>query len=446
MAARDMTRGSIQKHLLYYAVPMVLGNIMQLTYNAADSIIIGKNLGEAALAAVSVSNPIMTVMILGASGVGIGASVIMSRFYGAGKTEDLKREFSTTIIFGTLFSLAVFAAGICFAGELLRWIKVPAESFDMALVYLRTAFVGFLFTFQYNILSSALRAIGDSRTSVRFLGISCGINICLDLLFVAVMPLGVLGAGLATVISEAVSAALCVLWIRRHIPILALKKEEFTIDRGLLAETVKNGALTALQQAAQPVGKVLIQSTINAQGVIAIDAFNGVCRVDDYACIPAQSLGSAIMTCTAQNRGAGNKQRVEQTLRRGLTSACCYFPVIFLATAVLKTPAMRLLAPDGSREIVEMGTAYLAVKMWFFIMPCLTNAIQGFFRGMGSMTVVLIATVIQISVRTVCVSLWVPQIGIVGEAYACFAGWACMLVFECTLYFKRRRTVWKTEL
>ncbi len=439
MAKTDMTHGSITRHLLKYTVPMVLGNIMQLTYNAADSIIISKNLGQDALAAVSVSEPIMTVMVLGASGMGIGASVLMSRFYGARDRERLRREFSTTLIFGLFFSLAVFLAGLLLAPRLLRWIKAPEESFQMALTYLRIIFVGFLFTFQYNILSSALRAIGDSRTSVWFLGISCGINICLDLLFVAALHMGVAGAGLATVIAEAVSVALCILWIERRVPDLSLRRGDIGVDRELLRETVKNGALTALQQAAQPVGKVLIQGTINLQGVVAIDAFNGACRIDDYARIPTQSLGSAIMTCTAQNRGAGETERVRKTLRRGLVIALCYYPIIFVIVQLLKGPAMRLLSPDGSTAIVEAGVAYLAVKAWFFIMPGLTNAIQGFFRGLGSMTVVLVSTIIQISIRTVCVIAWVPKMGIVGEAYACFAGWLCMLVFEFGVYFIRKK-------
>lgn len=434
-----MTRGSITKHLLKYTVPMVLGNVMQLTYNAADSIIIGKNLGEDALAAVSVSDPIMTVMVLGASGMGIGASVLMSRFYGAKEREKLRREFSTTIIFGAVFSLCVFLLGILFAPQLLRLIRAPESSFDMALTYLRIIFVGFLFTFQYNILSSALRAIGDSRTSVWFLGISCGINICLDLLFVAALHMGVAGAGLATVIAEGVSVALCILWIERRVPDLSLRREDIAVDGALLKETVKNGALTALQQAAQPVGKLLIQRTINLQGVVAVDAFNGACRIDDYGRIPTQSLGSAIMTCTAQNRGAGESERVRKTLRRGLIIALGYYPIICGLVLLLKSPAMRLLSPDGNAEIVAMGVSYLAVKAWFFIMPGFTNAIQGFFRGMGSMTVVLISTIIQISVRTLCVLAWVPKIGIVGEAYACAAGWTCMLIFEFGVYFVRKK-------
>lgn len=437
---RDMTRGGISRHLIQYAVPMILGNILQLTYNAADSVIIGKCLGEEALAAVSTSNPVMTIMVLGASGIGIGASVIMSRLYGAEELGRLKREFSTTVIFSTFFSLLVFLGGFLLAGDILTWIHTPAEAFAMAVTYLRIIFVGFLFTFQYNILSHSIRSIGDSRSPVLFLGISCVLNVCLDLLFIAALHMGVSGAALATVLSEGVSAALCILWIRRRIPALRLTKKDLIVDRALLSETVRSGFLTALQQAAQPVGKVLIQSVINGQGTVAIGAFNAVCRVDDFACIPAQSMGNAIMTCTAQNRGAGIRERVKQSLRKGLLIALCYFPVICGLTLLFRKPVMRLLSPDGSAAMIGMGIGYLGVKAWFFIMPCVLNAIQGYFRGLGHMAVVLAATVIQISVRTVCVFFWVPAIGITGEAYACFAGWMCQLIFEliCLRSFRPR--------
>ena len=432
----DMTKGSISRHLIRYAIPMILGNILQLTYNAVDSVIIGKCLGEEALAAVSTSNPVMTIMILGASGLGIGASVIMSRFYGAKDLEGFRKEFSTTVLFTTFLSFVLFLAGMILSPHILRWINTPAEAYDMAKQYLRIVFVGFLFTFQFNILSHAMRSIGDSKTPVLFLGISCGINIGMDLLFVALLHLGVAGAGLATVISQAISVVLCILWIRKKIPEMRLTRSEYIIDRVLLKETVRSGFLTALQQAAQPVGKVLIQSVINAQGVIAIGAFNAVCRVDDFACIPSQSIGSGIMTCTAQNRGAGNRERVRASFKKGLIVALCYFPIICSATLLLKRAAMKLLTPNESIAMAEAGIAYLSVKAWFFIMPCINNALQGYFRGLGKMTIVLISTLIQISIRTVLVYLLVPKIGITGEAYACFIGWVCMAIFEWGyLYF-----------
>lgn len=435
---RKMTEGSIANHLIAYALPMILGNILQLTYNAVDSIIIGKFLGEESLAAVSTANPIMTIMVLGASGIGIGASVLMSKFYGAGDDVSLKREFSTTVIFSCFFSFAVFLIGILLSARFLVWINTPAEALSQAITYLRIIFVGFLFTFQYNIMSSALRAIGDSRTPVIFLSISCVLNIVLDLVFIRLLHLGVAGAALATTISEGVSAVCCVIYIYRHILVLQLSRRDLVLDSLLLKETLKIGSLTALQQAAQPVGKVLIQSVINAQGVIAIGAFNAVCRVDDFACIPAQSLGSGIMTCTAQNRGAALSDRVDETLKKGLLISLSYFPIICCVTLLIKSPVARLLTPDGSYEMAAMAVSYLSVKAWFFVMPCLTNAIQGYYRGMGKMNIVLIATLIQISIRALCVSFWVPKVGITGEAYACLTGWACMCVFEFGLLFRER--------
>lgn len=435
---RDMTEGSISRHLLAYAVPMIAGNILQLTYNAVDSVIIGKYLGEDALAAVGTANPVMTIMILGASGVSIGASVLISKFYGARDEKRLKKELSSTVIVGVFFSLLVFLAGYLLAGNILRWIHTPAAILPQARTYLRTIFFGFLFTFQYNVLSSALRGIGDSKTPVIFLALSCCVNVLLDLLFVGKCGMGVRGAGCATIVAEAISVLCCVAYICRYVPLLRLGRGEFVVDRRLLLETGKIGSLTALQQAAQPVGKVIIQSVINTQGVMAIGAFNAVCRIDDFACIPSQSIGSAITSCTAQNRGAGHRKRTEQAFHVGMIIALAYFPIICGLTLLLKRPAVALLTPAGS-EMIQIGVAYLKIKAWFFIMPCINNAIQGYFRGMEKMHIVLFCTVLQITIRTICVYLLVPKIGISGEAWGCFAGWISQAVFELIYYLHFRK-------
>lgn len=182
---RKMTQGSIARHLIAYALPLILGNLFQLTYNAVDSIVIGKFAGENALAAVSAANPVMTIVILGVSGVSIGASVLMSRFYGAGDEDALRREVATTIVFGAIASLVVFAVGWPLSGPVLRLMNVPDEILEMAARYLQVIFVGFLFTFQYNILAAALRSVGDSRTPVVYLALASVMNAGLDVLLVA---------------------------------------------------------------------------------------------------------------------------------------------------------------------------------------------------------------------------------------------------------------------
>jgi putative MATE family efflux protein len=436
---RNMTEGSIPRHLLSYAVPTILGNLLQLTYNAVDSIVVGKFAGENALAAVSAANPVMSILILGVSGLSLGASVLMSRFFGAGDGARLKRELATTILFGALLSLGLAIPGFLLARPLLALLRVPDEALGMAAVYLRIIFLGFFFTFQYNIMAGALRSVGDARTPVVYLGIASALNALFDVLLIGGFHLGVAGAALATVFAEGLAAALCFLRVRRTQHGLRLGRRELAIDRALLAQTLKSGSLTALQQAGQPIGKLLIQSVINAQGVAAIAAFNAVCRLDDFACIPAQSIGHSIMTCTAQNRGAGNPARVRESFRRGLTLGLCYYPVILVAVLLLKEPFVRLLAPDKSEAIVRMGVAYLSVKAWFYLLPCVLNAIQGWYRGLDRMALTLAATLLQISVRTALVYLWVPSRGITGEAWACLAGWLCQFAFEYGLYFRERR-------
>ena len=432
---QDMTKGSIFAHLIRFSIPMILGNFLQLTYNAVDSIIISKCMGQTALAAVSTADPIITILVLGASGVSLGASVMVSRFRGAGETAKIRQEFASTLIFGFFFSLGVFALGLALSRRMLLWIQTPQEALAMAVVYMRIYLVGFLFTFQYNVLASCLRGLGDSKTPVYFLALSCGVNVLLDLLFVAVLRLGVAGAAWATVIAQGFSALGLLLRIRRAVPALRLTRRELRVEKALLSQTLQLGFLTALQQAAQPIGKVCIQGVINTQGIVAMDAFNAGCKIEDFARIPTQSIGNGIMTCTAQNRGAGQRERVERTLGAGLLLAVAYYPLAFLLTQLLKGPAVALLSPAGAQEIVAAGVSYIGLKAFFFLMPGITNAIQGHFRGLGRMKIVLFSTVLQTGIRTLCVFFWVPKMGIQGEAWACFAGWLCMAVVEYGVYF-----------
>ncbi len=435
---RKMTQGSIARHLIAYALPLILGNLFQLTYNAVDSIVIGKFAGENALAAVSAANPVMTIVILGVSGVSIGASVLMSRFYGAGDEDALRREVATTIVFGAIASLVVFAVGWPLSGPVLRLMNVPGEILEMAARYLQVIFVGFLFTFQYNILAAALRSVGDSRTPVVYLALASVMNAGLDVLLVAGLRWGVVGAGVATVAAEGISALLCARHIYRKIPLLHLGLRELKIDRRLLGETVSSGTITALQQACQPIGKALIQSVMNAQGVSVIAAFNAVSRVDDFACIPEQSISSSMMTCIAQNRGAGEHARVGETLRRGMMIEAAYGVLICAAVLLVKEPVMRLFAAQDSMQMVSMGVDYLTLMAFFYILPGITNGIQGYFRGMGEMKTTLVATFIQISIRALVVAVLVPRVGLNGAAWACAIGWSAMLCYTFARYRKVR--------
>ena len=193
---KDMTKGNITSQLIRFSIPLVLGNFFQLTYNAVDSIIVGRFVGEDALAAVGTANPVMNIVILGITGICIGASVLMSEFFGAGDHEKLKKEVATTLLFGCYFSLAIAVLGVVFSGWIMRLLHVPEEIQKDGALYLRVIFLGMPFTFFYNAVAAALRSVGDSRTPVRFLAMASVMNAMLDLVFVAGLGMGVLGRGL----------------------------------------------------------------------------------------------------------------------------------------------------------------------------------------------------------------------------------------------------------
>lgn len=432
---KDLTKGSIPKHLITFAVPIVLGNLFQLTYNAVDSIVVGKFAGQGALAAVGTANPVMNIVILGVTGICIGASVLMSQFFGAGDEEKLKKEVSTTLVFGGIFSIAMVVLGLLFSKTILRLMKTPDEILDIAGIYLRIIFLGMPFTYLYNAMASAMRSVGDSKTPIQFLAASSVLNIFLDFLFVAIFHWSAVGAGIATVLSQAASSLLCVWYVYRKVPLLQLRPSELKMDKELLKLTLQQGSITALQQSCQPIGKLLIQGKINTLGVSAMAAFNAVNRVDDFAFTPEQSISHAMMTFIAQNRGANQKERVKKGFRDGLIVEFGYWVIICTVILLFRRPIMSLFSSGEDFDMLELGVSYLGLMAFFYLLPAFTNGVQGFFRGMGNMKITLISTIIQISVRVIFVYILVPSLGITGVAFASFIGWVCMLAAEIPYYF-----------
>ena len=435
MAAVNMTEGSITKHLVDYSIPLILGNMFQLTYNAVDSIIAGRFIGKEALAAEGTASPVMNIVILGISGICMGASVLMSEFYGAGQKEKLKREMSTTVIFGCYFSVIIAILGGIFSKSLLGALGVPDEILGKAASYLSVIFLGAPFTYFYNAVSAALKSVGDSKTPLKFLAFSSILNAVLDLIFIGGLGFGIVCSAVTTVAAEAASAVLCITYVYRKIPMLQLRRGEFTMDRQLLRQTLRYGSITALQQSCQPIGKLLIQGAVNPLGVDMIAAFNAVNRIDDYAFTPEQSISHGITTFVAQNRGAGRKERIRKGLRRGLMLEACYWVFICITITLFRRPLMGLFVTAGNEGIVALGSSYLGMMALFYVFPAFTNGIQGFFRGMGNMSVTLLGTFVQTSLRVVFVYLLTPGIGLPGVAYACAIGWSVMLLAEVPYYF-----------
>lgn len=432
---RNMTEGKIISPLIAFTIPLVLGNLFQLTYNAADSIIVGKFVGENALAAVGTSTPIMNIAILLISGMCMGASVLMSSQYGAKDYELLSKQISTTLLAGCAFSLIFSLVMLFVSRPVLMLIQVPAEVIPQAVSYLRIIFLGLIFTFIYNFLANTMRALGDSKTPLYFLVVSAILNVAGDLVLVAWLGLGVWGSAVSTVLSEALCCFFCGLYIKKRVPLLCLGKKWLVFDRSLLGKTVSYGSTSAMQQVCLQIGKVIIQSVVNTQGVSVIAAFAAVNRVDDFAYTPQQNIGHAMTTFIAQNKGAGKEDRIKKGFQGGLLIEFVYSVFLLLLITFAAPAIMGLFAEKGDTGVVSLGVEYLHLIAFMYLLPGFTNGIQGFFRGMGDMKVTLYSTFMNMLGRVLTVILMVRvfDLGFSSLAWANMAGWTVMLLFEVPL-------------
>ena len=267
-------------------------------------------------------------------------------------------------------------------------------------IYLRITFLGAPFTFFYNALAAGLKSVGDSKTPLKFLAFSAVLNAVLDLILIGGLGFGIVCSAVTTVVAEAASALLAAVYMARRVPELCPGHGQWRIRRDLLGPILRYGAVTAVQQAVQPICKVLIQGQVNALGVGAIAAFNAVTRVDDFAFTPEQSIATAITTYIAQNRGAGQTARIRCGFAVGLRLELGYWLLMGSLTLLLRRGILSLfVAGEGAADVIALGSTYLGWMAVFYALPALTNGFQGFYRGMGKMTTTLIGTCLQAGLR-----------------------------------------------
>ena len=433
---KDLTTGKIMPILVNFTVPLVLGNLFQLTYNAVDSIIVGHFVGKETLAAVGICNPISTLMILFLNGLCMGASILMGIQYGAKDYKTLHRQISTTMLSGVVFSFFLTLFCVVFAVPILHLLQVDASIMEMTRQYLRIIFLGLMFTFLYNFFSSTLRALGDSASPLYFLIISAVLNIFGDLFFVIVLKAGSNGCAISTVLSEALCCLFCIIYIQKKVPILRLGKKWLVFDSRLLKKTIAYGWASAMQQATVQMGKIAIQALVNTMGVSVAAAFAVVNRIDDFAITPEQNIAHAMTALMAQNKGAGKNDRMREGFRCGMILEIVYGAAVMVICQVFAGELMALFVKD--EEVIGHGVIYLHLIAVMYILPAVTNAIQGFFRGIGDLKVTLMSSFTNMAVRVIAAApmilLW--NFGIEALPYSYLAGWVAMLLVETPLMIR----------
>ncbi len=435
----DLTKGSILSLLVRFTLPLVAGNILQLTYNAVDSIILGRFVGSNQLAAAGTSNPLMTLILMCMQGISLGCGVLIGQIFGRGDKEKLQRQVSTGMMFGIAFALAVTVLIIFGAAYLLRLIQVDERILPHAVTYLRIVGCGLVFSFLYNYLSSVLRALGDSVTPLFFLALSSGLNIAGDLLFVIVLHMGIAGCAFSTVFCEGLSCVLAYLYIIRKIPILNMGRKWFVFDRKMIKKTLQYGSVTAIQQSTVQAGILGVQAVVNTMGAAATAGFAAANRIDDYSLIPGRHIANAMTNVLAQNVGAGKWERVRKTFLVGIALETAFGICASILLFLLYDVCLKLFT--GEAAVLTEGRTYLSLIAWMYVLPALTNGIQGYFRGTGNLRITLISSILNMGMRfTSCmIFVFVFHMGIEAVPWACFAGWVSMLMLEMPLLLLERK-------
>lgn len=442
MKKLEMITGSILKKILAFSLPMILGSVFQLAYSTIDGVVIGRFVGHDALAAVGATTPIYNVLVFLLVGLCNGASILMSELHGAKRFKTLKQNMGTSISAGIILSIVLTLVFTIFSSPILQLTKVKPELLADASAYLTFASLGIAFCFIYNFYSVALRASGDSLRPLYILAASSVINIGLDFLFVGGLGMGVMGAALATVISQAFSAIACIFYAAKVDPLFRFKLGDFKIVGRQLLETSRYAIASALQQIVLFVGKSLVQVNINALSIETQAAYTACGKIDDYVTTPIQCIGNTVAIFIAQNRGAGHQERCKKGLSCGFVMSFIYTVLISIIIYFTRTYLIQLfLNPeDDIIQVVSEGSKYYTYMCFFFMFPALTNSAQSYFRGLGKLFIVFLSTSVQIVIRAAVSFVLIPYFGIQGAALCAACGWTGMILVEFPLLFYYLKT------
>ena len=416
---KDMTQGNPYSLMVGFALPILLSQIFQQLYNTADAFIVGKCLGTNALAAVTSSGTLIFLMISFVMGTAMGAGVVISRYFGAGKEEEVSRAIHTVLAFGVASGLFLTAAGVAFTPTFLRWMQTDPEVMPDAVEYFRYYFLGALAMVMYNICRSVMNALGDSQRPLYYLIFSSVLNILLDLLFLAVFRQGVWSAALATVISQAASVVLCMAHLLKKGNIFTVEWRKIRFEKDMLREIIRYGLPSGVQNSVIAFANVIVQSQINSFGKLAMAAYGTHAKIEGFAFLPITSFNMASTTFISQNLGARQYDRAKKGARFSILAAMALAEAIGVCCYVFAPKLIGFF--DQTPGVIELGVRQARTVSLFFCLLAFSHAVAAVCRGAGKAFVpmcVMLAVwcVIRIGYIFVVVTL-TNEIGYIYWAY-----------------------------
>lgn len=449
---QDMTKGAPMKLLLLFSVPLLIGNIFQQLYNIADIVIVGRTLGIDALASVGAISPLFFLIMFVVVGLTNGFAVITGQKFGAKDVDGVRRSAVVSFILGTLFTLLFSIVTSILLNPILKWMNVPQEIYHNAFWYVQIVIAGLITACYYNLLASIIRALGDSKTPLYFLIFASILNIFLALLFILKFHMGVPGSAFAVVLSQAVSALLCVFYVKKRFPILHLKKRDWVFKKSERKEDIdfalkhlRVGIPMALQYSILGIGILIIQSVCNTFGPNVIAAFTAALRIEQIATMPMISFGVALAAYVAQNFGARNFSRIRQGVKKAsginlILSIMMAFIMHFWGSDIV-----RVFLGSSKENIIQIAKSYLFISTMFYFFLGQIFIFRNALQGMGQTLIPLTASFAELMVRSYAAVYLAVKFSYFGIFYAGPIAWVSASVIMSIGYYARiKRIAYKT--
>ncbi|MDE5747667.1 MAG: MATE family efflux transporter [Acetatifactor sp.] len=441
MAQKDLTKGSVFPTLCFFALPMILGNVLQQGYNIVDTWVVGRYAGSDALAAVGAAFALMTFLTSMLLGLCMGSGVVFSLCFGRQDEERLEKGICASFLLATVAAALLTILSLVGVDWIMVWMNIPVEITDITREYLVLIFWGIPAIALYNFFGAYLKAIGNSVVPLVFLGISTVLNIGLDILFVAVWQQGTAGAAAATIIAQYISGLGIGIYVFVTGKTIRRAFSRFHISKSSLGEIANYSVLTCVQQSVMNLGILMVQGLVNSFGTTVMAAFAAAVKVDAFAYMPAQEYGNAFSTFIAQNMGAGKSERIRKGVRCGVLTTVTYCLSGSLVLWFLAKPLMLIFIDAGKADILVEGVRYLhTVGPFYCGIGCLF-LFYGLYRAIGRPGISVVLTIVSLGTRVVLAYTMaaIPAIGVVGIWWAIPIGWGLADMIGALFYIRYRK-------
>lgn len=440
--ATSMVKGNPVKLMLSFAFPLLIGNLLQQTYNIIDAAIVGQALGPEALASVGASSSVQFLVLGFCMGSCTGFSVPVAKYFGAGKLDKMRDYIFNGAALAVLIAAILTTLCSLLCAPILHLLSVPSDIFADAYAYQLVIFLGIPFSILYNYLSSILRAVGDSRTPFLFLAFSAILNIFLDLFCIIILHLGCAGAAIATISAQAISGLLCLFFISRRVKLLLPTKENRTLRKDDAQELLAMGIPTGLQFSITAIGSMVMQSANNGLGSVYVSAFTAAMKIKQFMMCPFDAISTAASVFCSQNLGAGQAKRIRQGLRQGVLVGVGYGAFAGVIMILFGRPLTKLFIVSSAFEAINASAKYLRCLGFFYWMLGILNVCRMVTQGLGYSGRAVFSGVMEMLARTIVCLGFVGAFGFTAICFADQAAWlaACCYIAPTCLYCVKKST------